>query len=389
MDRDHLSTPRSGSRSPALNSSNSSGPDPRSTPAAGDDYNDVLRPLRACEYCRQHKVRCDLDQRDPSGSCSRCLKANRDCISGSYSRKRRKTTDSRVLDLESKVERLTSRLNEIERKSGDKSEKEHEQTTNRQDRAESDTPILPTVAIQQLPDTIQPGSDVIDRGIVSVELAGRIFQHYVVELSTMIPAVVFPPGTSSSDIRRHKPILFLAILTAASGEFDGTLQERLHPELLKVLSDQIICRGLKSLEILQTLAITVLWHHPADNIGNGRLNQLVHMAAIMAYDLSICRANAYRRGHPDADAKGEQQWNDQFPPGVGWRFIIGGVKSDSSLPESRRAVLSCYFMCSWFVFSAYLLILEAQKKLIDISWNKKCCPTHASRQYVSIHKLHV
>lgn len=357
MDRGHLSPAGSGSRSPALTSSNSSCPDP---PAAGDDYNDTLRPLRACEYCRQHKVRCDLDQRDPSGSCGRCLKANRDCISGSYSRKRRKTTDSRVLDLESRVERLTSRLNELERKDKDRNEKEREETASHRSRGGGDTPILPTVAVPQSTDTIQSGSDVIDRQVLSVELAGRMFQHFVIVMSPIIPVVVFSPGTASSDIRRHKPILFLAILVAASGEFDGTLQERLHPELLRVLSDQIICRGTKSLEIIQALTIAVQWHHPAENIGNGRFNQLVHMAAVMANDISITKDNASKRIQQDAnaEAKGEQQWNDQFPPGVGWRFIIGGVRVDSSLPESRRALLSCYFMCATFVFSVHPLILE-------------------------------
>lgn len=188
-------------------------------------------------------------------------------------------------------------------------------------------------------------------------MAGRIFQHYVTEMSTILPAVVFAPGTASSDIRRHKPVLFLAILVAASGEFDDALRERLHGELMRVLSDQIICRGLKSLEIIQALVITVLWYQPAEHIGNGRLNQLVHMAAIMASDIAINKSNANQRVplDPGADARGEQQWNDQFPAGsMAWRFVVGSVKCDPSLPESRRALLACYFLCSKFVFSALL-----------------------------------
>lgn len=325
------------SRSP-LPSSNSS------CPPTADDYNDVLRPLRACEYCRQHKVRCDIDQRDPGGSCGRCVKAGRDCISGSYSRKRRKTTDSRVLELESKVEKLTVRLDEMERK-----EAGHEGPRGVRE------PMPATPAAVRPPPETETEKDPIDRQLLSVELAGRMFQYYVTELSAVLPAVVFPPGTASSDIRRHKPVLFLAILVVASGEFDHSLQERLHDELMRTLADQIVCRGLKSLELVQALTVTVLWSHPPEHIGNGRVNQLVHMAAIMASDIAINRPNLNKRAPLD-ESRGEQQWNDQFPAGTGWRFIVGSVKTDPSLPESRRAVLTCYFMCSTFVFSALTLV---------------------------------
>lgn len=319
------------SRSP-LPSSNSS------CPPTVDDYNDVLRPLRACEYCRQHKVRCDIDQRDPGGSCGRCVKANRDCVSGSYSRKRRKTTESRVLELESKVEKLMVRLDEMERK-----EAGHEGPKG----VREPMPTAPA-AVLSSPETEK---DPIDRQLLSVELAGRMFQYYVAELSSILPAVVFAPGTASSDIRRHKPVLFLAILVVASGEFDYSLQELLHNELMRTLADQIVCRGLKSLELIQALTVSVLWSHPPENIGNGRVNQLVHMAAIMASDIAINRPNPNKRAPLD-ESRNEQQWNDQFPAGTGWRFLVGGAKTDSSLPESRRAVLTCYFMCSTFVFSA-------------------------------------
>lgn len=341
-----------------MNSSNSSCPDPTSTPVTGDDYGDIQRPLRACEYCRQHKVRCDIGLRDASGSCGRCLKANRECVSGSYSRKRRKTTDSRVLDLETKVEMLTSRFEKLERKSQN-GNGEQKPATDHQNRGEGDTPMLPTLVVQP-PDAIQ--LDVIDRQILSIELAGRIFQHYTTEVSSVIPAVVFSPGTASSDIRRHKPILFLAILVAASGRFDDSLQERLHSELLKLISDRIICRGLKSLEVIQALVVMVLWYHPSEAIAGGRLNQLIHIAAMMASDISITGGHSNRRApldlSVDTSAKGESQLNGQSPAGSGWPFVVFSANPDAYLPESRRALLACYFLCSKFVFPIHFLVLK-------------------------------
>lgn len=361
MDYDHLSP--TGSRSP-LASSNSSCPDRNPTPTTADDDLHIQRPPRACEYCRQHKVRCDIDLRDPSGTCGRCQKAGRECVSSSYSRKRRKTTDSRVLDLEKKVEKLTSRLDELERKGGGEDQGTNNQTTEVggfSDRygGGSGSHVTPVVFVEppNNPDATPIQQDVIDRQIVSVELAGRMFQHYVTNLATIFPAVVFPPDTPSSDIRRQRPVLFLSILTAASAEFDGLLQGKLHSELLKCFSDQIIHRGIKTLELVQALTVSVLWHRPPETAGGNNLNQFIHMAAIMAHDIAITRSNASKKypggSDPATAAKVEQQWREHFPMGTGWRFMIWGFNPDSSLPESRRALLSCYFMCSKFVLPQY------------------------------------
>ncbi|KAI9880773.1 MAG: hypothetical protein M1830_000209 [Pleopsidium flavum] len=70
---------------------------------------DPKRP-RACEACRGLKVRCDLDTTNPEGACRRCAKAGRQCIVTVPSRKRQKKTDSRVAELEKKIDALTASL---------------------------------------------------------------------------------------------------------------------------------------------------------------------------------------------------------------------------------------------------------------------------------------
>ena len=72
------------------------------------DPNDPKR-SRACEACRGLKVRCDHD--DPSLPCKRCAKAKRNCVITAPSRKRQKKTDSRVAELEKKIDALTASLN--------------------------------------------------------------------------------------------------------------------------------------------------------------------------------------------------------------------------------------------------------------------------------------
>ena len=68
---------------------------------------DSKRP-RACEACRGLKVRCEPDH--VQGTCRRCAKAGRNCVVTAPSRKRQKKTDSRVAELEKKIDALTASL---------------------------------------------------------------------------------------------------------------------------------------------------------------------------------------------------------------------------------------------------------------------------------------
>ncbi|KAF7545242.1 hypothetical protein G7Z17_g9326 [Cylindrodendrum hubeiense] len=64
---------------------------------------------RACEACRGLKVRCEPDPTD-EGPCKRCRKAGRNCVVTVPTRKRQKKTDSRVAELEKKIDALTASL---------------------------------------------------------------------------------------------------------------------------------------------------------------------------------------------------------------------------------------------------------------------------------------
>ncbi|KAL6808344.1 hypothetical protein J3E69DRAFT_351842 [Trichoderma sp. SZMC 28015] len=64
---------------------------------------------RACEACRGLKVRCEPDPVDGE-PCKRCRKAGRSCIVTVPTRKRQKKTDSRVSELEKKIDALTASL---------------------------------------------------------------------------------------------------------------------------------------------------------------------------------------------------------------------------------------------------------------------------------------
>lgn len=77
------------------------------TPGSAKSPHDLKRP-RACDSCRGLKVRCDQER--PDQPCKRCAKANRACITTPPTRKRQKKADSRVAELERKIDALTATL---------------------------------------------------------------------------------------------------------------------------------------------------------------------------------------------------------------------------------------------------------------------------------------
>lgn len=77
------------------------------TPGSAKSPGDFKRP-RACDSCRGLKVRCDQER--PDQSCRRCAKAGRPCVTTPPTRKRQKKADSRVAELERKIDALTATL---------------------------------------------------------------------------------------------------------------------------------------------------------------------------------------------------------------------------------------------------------------------------------------
>jgi hypothetical protein len=300
------------------------------------DANDPKRP-RACEACRGLKVRCEPDLNNPDGPCKRCTKAGRNCIVTVPSRKRQKKTDSRVAELEKKIDALTQSLQASKNGHIDPETSPYQQVTHGaygppsrensehhvgsaewvpplaryeedprrpppppmvmagQKRKHSDgvrESPYPPLSDKVTPDTTDDGTplasyfykpgasqsrsanetargympseytDVIDRGIVTPETATAMFDRYVNELAPHMPAVVFPLGTTAAEIRKTRPILFLAILSAASGTNHPEVQRILTKEITQIFADRIISHGEKTLELIQALQVSTLWYWP-------------------------------------------------------------------------------------------------------------------------------
>ena len=188
--------------------------------------------------------------------------------------------------------------------------------------------------------------DVIDRGLLTMNEAAAIYNRYVDELIPQLPIVVVPRDAAEM-IRRDKPTLFLAVIAAASATEDEDLYLNLNKELLEIYADKITIRGEKSLELVQSMLLTVVWCCPPDNFDSLKFYQYIHMAASMALDLGIGKKPQVPSKQSQFSVLNKENTLPSDPIDKQCGSSTGSQSpTESGLVESRRTILACYLMCS-------------------------------------------
>ncbi|KAI1461852.1 hypothetical protein F4805DRAFT_411181 [Annulohypoxylon moriforme] len=351
---------------------------PGNTP---QDPNDPKRP-RACEACRGLKVKCEPDPANPDGPCKRCAKANRNCVVTQPTRKRQKKTDSRVAELEKKIDALTASLHasrggpsstsnpppsedptygyghastastardwgapptrdhqpqpapELEKRSSFAAPTTMAGQKRKFTESTEGSPVVASASPVPPKSSAGPESepDVIDRGIITMSEAAAFFTRFTEDMVPHLPAVVFPEGTTAIEVRKTKPILFLAIMAAASSEVPK-LQRQLVREIMQIFADQIIITGRKSLELIQSLLVSVIWYYPPEHFEELKFYQFVHLAAVMSIDIGLGR-----KKHNPKTRLVPYTWRDH-------PFRKQPLPDPMSV-EARRTWLAVYFLAS-------------------------------------------
>lgn len=388
------------------------------------DGTDPRRP-RACEACRGLKVRCEPDPSD-EGPCKRCRKAGRNCVVTMPTRKRQKKTDSRVAELEKKIDALTASLQARGAPAGGQAHAQGQahgvgdspgpvapkplseanapassynssikwsktaQPPTWGSFSSTHSPMPPMLAAEHNAERASPavstatmtpatvtgqkrkfsegregsieqrnaeetpaealaayltrakGGDIVDRGIITMEKATELFARYNDHMISHLPAIIFQPGFTASELRKTKPILFLAIMAVASAE-SPILQKVLQKEMKLTFAEKVMLSGDKSLELVQALNVAVIWYWPPEHFEELKFYQLVHTSAVMAIDIGLGQKFKQRRGIVMPEA-----WRPGLPPSA-----IGPVGQnrrwappDSTSIESRRTWLTCYFLAA-------------------------------------------
>jgi hypothetical protein len=174
--------------------------------------------------------------------------------------------------------------------------------------------------------------DIVDRGVLNMERANELYTRYTTLMCPHLPGVVFPPEMTAAQLRATKPILFMAVMAAASSEIPN-LQRTLTRELMQLFGDKIIVNGNKSLELVQALQVATVWYWPPERFEELKFYQLTHVAAVMAIELGLGRKKAARGGFKRHMSSAWPDHPLKKPP-----------PPDPTTLEARRAWLTCYFM---------------------------------------------
>lgn len=341
----------------------------------------VPRQQRACETCRQLKIRCIFDPKSPTNSCIKCTKLNQSCTIRPYYRKKRtKKADSRVADLERKMEALTASLEAQKKLQSSLAVNGYQQpgfggiqdtppssvepdnvSVSTGPSTDASHTVRPTrmgalsdyeTGIQRIhvPAEEESSTDVIDRGVLDIKTAYEAFHRFHCISSKHAPFVVFAHDVKAEDIRREKPNLFLAILAVAIGLVRPDLEVTLVKENFRNIAQRTIVEGKASLELVQMLLVTCLYVPPSSPNEGRNFTYINHLAATMAMDLDLGR-----KPYPDP-----------------WKESMGDICAVPSVPkadavESRRTWLGCYYVTSMMGTS-----LRRQPMLRWNSYNEEC-----------------
>jgi hypothetical protein len=173
--------------------------------------------------------------------------------------------------------------------------------------------------------------------IISAQDAERLFNRYVNVICPQFPAVPLPPGTTAQELRKTKPILFLAILSGTSygAGIPPETQQELEREFRDVIATCIWKTGEKSLQLIQALQVGALWYRPPSNFEQHMFYQMVHMSTIMAIDIGIGRRKSAWKKVSESPERREKA--REFLQRVGIPNLEGA--------EARRAWLVNYYLC--------------------------------------------
>lgn len=178
----------------------------------------------------------------------------------------------------------------------------------------------------------QSSTDLPLDSVIEPDTATRIFDRYVADMATHLPAVMFEEGTTAAEVRKNRPVLFLAILdTASVGMLETDVQLRINEMLLEVYANSILRNGEKSLDLVQALMVSVIWYRPPKRYEQMNVYMLTHISALMALDFGMGRKLNASRNARVATNVGQAQTPKSF------------LRSDSV--EARRTWLGCYFVC--------------------------------------------
>ncbi|KAF5010994.1 hypothetical protein FDECE_2864 [Fusarium decemcellulare] len=318
---------------------------------------EAVKRQRACDSCRRAKVRCMPSPLDARGSpCLRCMRADKICITSPPAgpRKKRKKAINKVNELEKKIDLLTASLHARDagappltegpgasgaagpmQRLADQPSVEEGEEDDGEETGEVGEDTAPTPRTDLATDSGRHAPvdiDIVRRGLISADDADKLLARYNTQMVRHLPAVVFPSSLNAAELRRTRPMVFFAVMAAATYS-SPALQKKLVRELTRAFAHKIIVAAEKSLELVQALQISILWYWPPNHYEELQIYQLGQMSITMAIEISLGRCLPEKKQYARHAFRRKEGQQDTTNP-------------DPSTLEARRAWLACYYLAS-------------------------------------------
>ncbi|CAH0054744.1 unnamed protein product [Clonostachys solani] len=262
---------------------------------------------RACVNCTVGKAKCSPHSND---ICERCHRLGKECIYLNVADKRKSPgSNSRVKLLEKRVEGLVSLLTNpsqqstaspdpLTQTSGLEPQPQQSSLALRDPQSQPySTPSVSSVGVASLaqlsPPTSDAGSalgtrapDVVDRGLMSAEVAHEVLQTFRNKAISHFPFVVLPHHANLHSVRRDSPFLFLCIMATMMVK-DCTLQRQLGEEIRTQAYQRIMMGREKSMDLLQGLLVHVAWYQYQLQPQKQQMLLMTQLCVNLVYELGI------------------------------------------------------------------------------------------------------
>lgn len=161
--------------------------------------------------------------------------------------------------------------------------------------------------------------------------AETLLTHFRQNQASFAPFVQIPDATTARLLRVENPLLFLAIMVAASHD-NPPRQESFSRASIAFIADQVLVQGRKSLELLQGMLVLLNWYHTQVFL-NPQISNLLHLCIALATDLGL--------NQPPSRL-------DMHSLTYGARRAIHGpaVHPEKRTLEERRAYAGCFYLTS-------------------------------------------
>ncbi|KAI1464424.1 uncharacterized protein F4812DRAFT_211542 [Daldinia caldariorum] len=267
----------------------------------------------ACSPCALAKAKCLRSINRPDGRCDRCERLDKDCTNQIHKpRKKRQSRPSKTAQLEERLNSLVDFIRAtnpvdipapLRQGSGAKSttpsspkvttdggvirsrDQTGTTTLSRSSRSSFEQPrAIPDYYNEHAP-RICVCRTQAGESTAPLESDDVLLSIFVDELVPNYPFVILPPGFTASELAVKYPFLFTTVRMIASYRNLSSLRSQNY-FIMRHISEQMLMRSERSLEILQSILLVVGYYH-YHCIMHAQLNNLIALANSLVADLGI------------------------------------------------------------------------------------------------------